>query len=236
MSSSTFTVFRDDVSSPRHKRTASGSEIATRASTNRARSNTVSSSTPTRSPLSPATFGVTRRDSLMNKENLDPETGERALSLAAREKSAKGAKKTKAPRKAGVLQAKTVSARTITLDDENAGSIATSSSSRGPTASDASTTPATRSRKRARTATLPSVIEEDVIADLASDIDSLRVDTHVASAWTDADIRCYELTVSPLADISPAFESAFHRPEGPSQRTFRKVSAQPLYVIEHVLI
>ncbi|EIN03630.1 hypothetical protein PUNSTDRAFT_139347 [Punctularia strigosozonata HHB-11173 SS5] len=195
---STFIIFRDDIQA--------ASEFLPgkpKALVRKSKKETKSSSAgPSRLPLaSKPSFKSSRSlatlqagpDALPNKENVNPFTGERTLSRSVKEK--KGAKKAKGiSPKADVLQSKTLPSSTkksFRSDEDCACSPCPSA--------DMLNVMSPPLDFSAHTFNVDPTGDEDFFSSLSIVTDSLE--------QIMIDARCYELTVSPLADISPAYDS-----------------------------
>ncbi|KAJ6487959.1 hypothetical protein C8R45DRAFT_995043 [Mycena sanguinolenta] len=125
--------------------------------------------------------------STAEKENLHPVTGERcgAVSDSASKK-----------RKTNVLATKTVAVKKQKESKEEGKKARSASSSAGKAKKDGKSTRKTAKKPSRRVSPLPKLDEEDVA---------------VRDRLMQADIasRCYELTVSPLADVTQAYDAGF---------------------------
>ncbi|KAJ7108512.1 hypothetical protein C8R44DRAFT_834018 [Mycena epipterygia] len=142
------------------------------------------------SPNVPTTSSAAVLASTAEKENLHPVTGERCAPMADSSVTKK--------RKTNVLATKTVVAKKQkeSKEDRPEGKKARSASSsalKGRKEAKSARKPA---KKPSRRSPLPKLDEEDV-----------SVRDRVVQ--TDIDSRCYELTVSPLADVTQAYDAGF---------------------------
>jgi hypothetical protein len=150
-----------------------------------------------------------RCTALPDKENFDPLTGERMRSRSAKEKRGKETKKVKATsRQTGVLRAKTVSSCCIC-----SGVNALFAASEANLGDDICASCQGRS-----VVTAPVSIADEFAMSLedADPFSCLSIITELDQIKIDA--RCYELTVSPLADISPAYATPVDSIAGSSDR------------------
>ncbi|KAF9219501.1 hypothetical protein BS17DRAFT_760829 [Gyrodon lividus] len=148
----------------------------------------------------------------IEKENLHPVTGERAGPTSGSE-----AKK----RKTGVLATKQLvapsSKKQKELKAESKKSRKPLSSGGKPKSSDGRKN-SKASRSSRRTSPLPPVDEEQELP---------HQPTRPPVSQADIDSRCYELTVSPLANVSEAYEATRAESQEPDAHTDREQSVEP---------
>jgi hypothetical protein len=129
----------------------------------------------------------------IEKENLHPVTGQRAGPTAGSETK---------KRKTGALATKvlvvTSAKKHKDLKGEPKKTRKPLGSTGKPRSSDARKSSSKSSRSSRKTSPLPPVAEEQ---------ESLRQPPRLSISQIDVDSRCYELTVSPLADVSEAYDA-----------------------------
>ncbi|KII87586.1 hypothetical protein PLICRDRAFT_54668 [Plicaturopsis crispa FD-325 SS-3] len=194
-----FVVFQDFPSSPAKPRASPSPDVATTT------------------PSSPATAAT-----LTEKENLHPLTGERtiAASSAKKRKTAEGILATKLHNPPTHSKKQKASLKEKDGKPDPKRRKASASLSLSASSSKSSSLKARKERKsgssssRALSRRLPRV-EED------GESDRERV------AQAEINSKCYDLTVLPLADVTPAYELNSESADTPSLRTVKESSAEP---------
>lgn len=148
----------------------------------------------------------------IEKENLHPLTGQRAGPTIASETK---------KRKTGALATKVlvVSKKHKELKGEPKKTRKPLSSTGKPRSSDAKKNGSKSSRSSRKPSPLPPVAEEHELQ---------RQPPRLSISQTDIDSRCYELTVSPLADVSEAYEATRTDSQEPDVHTQRVRTSTPL--------
>ncbi|KIJ59373.1 hypothetical protein HYDPIDRAFT_162479 [Hydnomerulius pinastri MD-312] len=149
----------------------------------------------------------------IEKENLHPVTGERAGPASASETK---------KRKTGALATKILvvpsSKKQKELKPESKKSRKPLSSSGKPKSSDGRKSSSKGSRSSRKASPLPPVDEEQ---------ESQREPARLTITQANIDSRCYELTVSPLADVSEAYEATPAESQEPETHTDKEQSVEP---------
>ncbi|KAF8556050.1 hypothetical protein OG21DRAFT_1483392 [Imleria badia] len=149
----------------------------------------------------------------IEKENLHPLTGQRAGPTVASETK---------KRKTGALATKVLvvssSKKHKELKGEPKKTRKPLSSTGKPRSSDAKKSSSKSSRSSRRPSPLPPVAEEH---------DLQRQPPRLAISQIDIDSRCYELTVSPLADVSEAYDATRTGSQEPDVHTQKEKSVEP---------
>ncbi|KAH0835925.1 hypothetical protein J3R83DRAFT_9823 [Lanmaoa asiatica] len=149
----------------------------------------------------------------IEKENLHPVTGQRAGPTVGSE-----AKKRKTSALATKVLIVPSSKKHKELKGEQKKMRKPLSSAGKPRTSDARKSSSKSTRSSRKASPLPPVVEEQELQ---------RRPARLSISQIDIDSRCYELTVSPLADVSEAYDAARTESQEPDMHTEREKSVEP---------